>query len=54
MNVEKLIKLMEWKELPYYVHPLEMLVNKGFNHFEPLEFENFIQTLFNSFGFEYA
>ena len=52
MTVEKLIKLMKWKELPYYVHPLETLIKKGFNHFEPLEFENFIQTLFKSFGFD--
>lgn len=52
MTVEKLVKLMMWKELPFYVHPLETIIKKGFEHFEPLEFEDFIQTLFQSFGFD--
>jgi len=51
MTFKELNKLMQWKELPFYAQPFETLIKKGFQHFDPIEFEKFILKLFETLGF---
>jgi len=51
MTFEKLNTIMKWKEIPAFIQPFEILIKKGFSHFEPIEFEQFILNIFECFGF---
>ncbi len=51
MTFDKLNTILKWKELKPFVQPIEILVKKGFNHFEAIEFEQFVKNLIECFGF---